>query len=131
ARPLQHKPHNRDEADENRDAGELAQPELLRRFVEQWRVAVGECSPSKPGEDDGDEVAERRKDEEARVTLGRLEMPGGAEPDEEADVHAGVIPEESSFAARVLRREALGEHHVDAGDVQTAAGQEEGKANVE
>ena len=83
------------------------------------------------GEDDGDEVAERREDEEARVALGRLEIAGDAEPDEEADVHAGVVPEEGSFAARVLRGEALREHHVDAGDVEAAAGEEEGEADVE
>ena len=85
----------------------------------------------KQGEDDGDEVAERREDEEARVALGRLEIAGDAEPDEEADVHAGVVPEESSFAARVLRGKALRQHHVDAGDVEAAAGEEEGEADVE
>ena len=85
----------------------------------------------KQGEDDGDEVAERREDEEARVALGRLEVTGDAEPDEEADVHAGVIPEERSFAARILRGEALREHHVDAGDVEAAAGEEEREADVE
>src|SRR5215470_17182225 len=91
---LKHEPHNRKEADENGDAGELAEPELLRRFIEQWRVAIGKRSPSERGEDDGDEVAERGEDEEARVTFGRLEMAGGAEPDEEADVHTGVVPKE-------------------------------------
>ena len=35
AGPLEHEPHDGDEADENADAGELAQPELLRRRVEQ------------------------------------------------------------------------------------------------
>ena len=83
------------------------------------------------GEDDGDEIAERREDEEARVALGRLEITGDAEPDEEADVHAGVVPEEGSFAARILRGEALRQHHVDAGDVEAAAGEEEGEADVE
>src|SRR5207245_9761094 len=83
------------------------------------------------GEDDGDEVGERGADDEARVTLGRLEIPGGAEPDEEADIHSGVVPEEGSLAARVLRGEALREHHVDAGDVEAAAGKEEGEADVE
>ena len=131
AGPLQHEPHDRNKADENADAGELAQPELLRRRVEQRRVAVGQRFPVEEGEDDGDEVAERREDEEARVTLGGLEMAGGAEPDEEADIHAGVVPEESSFAARVLRGEALREHHVDAGDVEAAAGKEKREADVE
>ena len=77
------------------------------------------------------EIAERREDEEARVALGRLEIAGDAEPDEEADIHAGVVPEESSFAARILRGETLGQHHVDAGDVETAAGEEKGEADVE
>ena len=117
--------------DENADAGELAQPELLRRCVEQRGVAIGENLPSEAGEDDGDEVAERREDEEARVALGGLEIAGDAEPDEEADVHAGVVPEEGSFAARVLRGEALREHHVDASDVEAAAGEEKGEADVE
>ena len=45
AGPLEHEPHDRDEADENADAGELAQPELLRRRVEQRGVAVGESFP--------------------------------------------------------------------------------------
>src|ERR1041385_5052098 len=58
-------------------------------------------------------------------------MAGYAEPDEEADIHAGVVPEESSFAARIFRSESLCEHHVDAGDVETAAGEEESKADVE
>ena len=94
-------------------------------------VAVGQRLPREQGEDDGDEVAERREDEEARVTLGGLEIPGGAEPDKEPDVHAGVVPEEGSFAARILRREALRQHHVDAGDVEAAAGQEKREADVE
>ena len=131
AGPLEHEPHDGDESDENADAGELAQPELLRRRVEQRGVAVGERFPREHGEDDGDEVAERREDEEARVTLGGLEITGDAEPDEEADIHAGVVPEEGSFAARILRGEALREHHVDAGDVEAAAGEEEGEADVE
>ena len=106
-------------------------PELLWRRVEQRGVTVGERLPREEDEDDGDEVAERRKDEEARVTLGCLEIPGDAEPDEEADIHSGVIPEEGSFAARIFRREALREHHVDAGDVEPAAGEEEREADVE
>ena len=131
ARPLKHEPHDGDQADENADASELAEPELLRRFVEQWRVAVGERLPVEEGKNDCDEVAERREDEKARVALGGLEMSGDAEPDEEADVHAGVVPEERAFAARVLRRETLREHHVNAGDVQAAAGEEEGETDVE
>ena len=131
AGPLEHEPHDRDEADENADAGELAQPELFRRRVEQRRVAVGSVFQLNSGEDDGDEVAERREDEEARVTLGSLEITGGAEPDEEADIHAGVVPEESAFAARILRGEALRQHHVDAGDVEAAAGEEKREADVE
>ena len=90
-----------------------------------------ESPPSEHGEDDGDKVAERREDEEARVALGGLEVAGDAEPDEEADIHAGVVPEEGSLAARVLRSKALREHHVDAGDVEAAAGEEEGEADVE
>ena len=131
AGPLEHEPHDRNDADDNADAGELAHPELLRRRLEQRRVAVGERLPREQGEDDGDEIAERREDEEARVALGRLEIAGDAEPDEEADIHAGVVPEEGSFAARILRGEALREHHVDAGDVEAAAGQEEREAEVE
>ena len=103
----------------------------FRRRVEQRRVAIGQRLPVEQGEDDGDEVAERREDEETRVALGRLEITGDAEPDEEADVHAGVVPEESSFAARILRGEALRQHHVDAGDVEAAAGEEKGEADIE
>src|SRR5439155_18989568 len=128
AGPLEHEPHDGNGSDENANAGELAQPELLRRRIEQRRVTVSENPPSEHGEDDGDEVADRRKDEEARVALGGLEITGDAEPDEEADIHAGVVPEEGSFAARVLRGEALREHHVDASDVEAAAGKEEGEA---
>ena len=105
--------------------------ELLSRRVEQRCVAVGERLPHEHGEDDGDEVAECGEDEEARVALGGLEVTGGAEPDEKADVHAGVVPKESSFAARVLRGESLRQHHVDASDVEAAAGKEEGEADVE
>ena len=94
-------------------------------------VAVGERLPRERGKDDGDEVPERREDEETRVALGGLEVAGSAKPDEEADVHASVVPEECSFAARVLRREALREHHVDASDVEAAAGEEESEADVE
>src|SRR6202040_3032630 len=83
------------------------------------------------GEDDGDEVAERGENEEARVTLGRLEIAGNAETDEEADIHTGVIPEEGSLAARAFRGKALRQHHFDAGDVEATAGEEEGEADVE
>src|SRR4030095_10246349 len=103
----------------------------FRRFVEKWCVTVGQCFPVEKDKDDGYEVAQRGEDEEARVTLCRLEIPSSAEADEEADVHAGVIPEESSFAARVLRGEALCEHHVDAGDVEAAAGEEKREADVQ
>src|SRR5206468_1423879 len=129
--PLEHEPHDGYGSDENANAGDLAQPELLRRRVEQRGVAIGESPPSEHGEDDGDEVTERSEDEEARVALGSLEITGDAEPDEEADIHAGVVPEEGSLAARVLRGEALREHHVDASDVEAAAGEEEGEADVE
>ena len=104
---------------------------MLRRRIEQRGVTIGERSPSEHGEDDGDEVAERRKDEKTRVTLGCLEIPGDTESDEEADIHSGVVPEEGSFAARVFRGEALREHHVDASNVEAAAGKEEGEADVE
>ena len=131
AGPLEEKPHNGHEADENANARELAQPELLRRFVEQWRVAIGQRLPRQQCEDDGGKVAERREDEKARIALGPLEVTGDGEPDEKSDIHAGVIPEESSFAARILRGKTLRQHHVDAGDVQAAAGEEESEADVE
>src|SRR5207245_10915475 len=107
------------------------QPERVGGPGEQWRLAGGDPSPRERGEHDGDEVADRRKDAELRVALGGLEMAGHAEPDEEADIHASVIPEEGSFAARVLRSEPLREHHVYAGYVESAAGKEEGEADVE
>src|SRR5439155_7306638 len=131
AGPTQHEPPNGDEADQNTRAGELTKSKVLGGFIKQWRVAIGQRLPVEEGEDDGDEVAERREDEEVRVALGCLEMAGDAESDEEADVHTGVVPEESSFAARVLRREALREHHVDASDIEAAAGEEESEADVE
>src|SRR5206468_9244880 len=113
ARPLEHEPYDGYGSDENADAGDLEQPELLRRRIEQHGVAVGESLPREHGEDDGDEVADCREDEEARVTLGRLEITGDAEPDEEADIHTGVVPEERSLSARVFRGEALCGHHVN------------------
>ncbi len=131
AGPLEHEPDDGDEADENGETGELAQPELLSRRVEQRCVAVGQRLPVEHGEDDGAEVAERREDEKARIALGPLKITGDAEPDEESDVHAGIVPEEGSFATRVLRGKALREHHIDAGDVQAAAGEEEGETDVE
>src|SRR5438132_631267 len=131
ARTLEHEPHDGYGSDKNANAGDLAQPELLRRRIEQRGVAIGENSPREHSEDDGDEVAYRREDEEARVTLGGLEVAGDAEPDEEADIHASIVPEERSFAARVIRGEALREHHVDASNVQAAAGKEESEADVE
>ena len=131
AGPLQHEPHDGNQADENADTGELAHMELLSRRVEQRCVAVGQRLPHGQCEDNGDEIAERGEDEKARVTLGRLEITGGAEPDEEADIHAGVVPKEGSFAARVLRGEALREHHIDAGNVEAAAGEEQGETDVE
>ena len=131
ARALEHEPHNGNQADENGETNELAQPKLLPRRIEQRCVAVGQRLPVEQREDDGDEVAERRKDEEARVTLGRLEITGDAKPDEEADIHTGVIPEEGSFSAVILRGKALGQHHVDAGDVEAAAGEKEGEPDIE
>src|SRR6476659_8149034 len=97
--PLEHEPHNRDETDENADAHKLTQPELFRCCVEQRCVAVGQRFPVEESENDGDEIANRSKDEKARVTFGGLEMAGDAESDEEADVHPGIIPEECAFAA--------------------------------
>ncbi len=58
-------------------------------------------------------------------------MAGHGEPDEEPDVHAGVVPEKSAFAAGIFGGESLGQHHVDAGDIETAAGKEQGKTDVE
>ena len=40
ARPLEHEPHDGYGSDENANAGDLAQPELLRRRVEQRGVAI-------------------------------------------------------------------------------------------
>ena len=131
AGPLEHKPDDGNDCHDNADAGKLAHAELLWCCVEKHGVPVGERFPRKQHEDDGDEIAKRRKNEEARVTLGGLEITGGAEPDEEADIHASVVPKESSFAARILRSEALRQHHVDAGDVEAAAGEEESEADVE
>src|SRR4029077_7057803 len=124
ARTLEHEPHDWYETDENRDAGEQAQLELLRRCLEQRRVAIGQRLPRKRSKEDGDKVAKRRKDEKARIALGPLEVTGHAEPDEESDIHAGVIPEERTFAARIFWSETLRQHHVDARDVQAAAGEE-------
>src|SRR5439155_24504896 len=131
AGPLEHEPHDGNETDENGDTRELAHVELLLRRVEQRRVAVGGRLPHRHGEDHGAEVAERSEDEETRVTLGRLEIPGSTEADKEADIHSGVVPEEGSFAAGVFRGEALREHHVDASDVEATAGEEESEADVE
>ena len=128
---LEHEPHDGDGSDENTNAGELADPELLPCRIEQRRIAVGQRLPVEQGEYDGHEVAKRSEDEKVRVALGSLEMAGDAEPDEEADIHAGVIPEEGTFAARILRGESLRQHHIDAGDVETAAGKEKGEANIE
>src|SRR5438128_296108 len=58
-------------------------------------------------------------------------MAGDAESDKEADVHARVIPEERSFPARILRGEALRQHHVDASHVEAAASEEKCEADVE
>jgi len=51
-----------------------------------------------------------------------IEADSREEADEKADVHAGVVPEERTFAALVFGGEALGEHHVDTRDVQARAG---------
>ena len=131
ARPLEHEPHDGDGSEDDADPSQQAQPELPRRRLEQRRVAVHQRLPRDQREDDGNKVAERREDEKARITLGRLEIAGGGEPDEEPDIHTGVVPEEGSFAARVLRGKALRQHHVDAGNVQAAPGEEEGEADVE
>src|SRR5262249_30493890 len=128
---LEHKPDDGNNGHYDADAGELAHLELLWRGVEKHGVPVGERLPREQHEDDGDEIAKRRKNKEARVTLGGLEITGGAEPDEETDIHAGVVPEECAFAARIFRSEALRQHHVDASDVESAAGEEEGEADEE
>src|SRR5438046_6683791 len=38
---MEHEPHDGFGSDENADAGDLAQPELLRRRIEQRGVAIG------------------------------------------------------------------------------------------
>src|SRR5262249_36030365 len=48
-----------------------------------------------------------------------------------ADVHAGVVPEKCSFPARILRREPLRQHHVNASDIKAAAGEKERETDVE
>ena len=97
---LEQEPNNRDEADEDADAGErragtAAASPRAAACCDRQRL------PGNSGEDDRDEVADRRENEEARVALGGLEVAGGGKPDEEADVHAGVIPEKSCFATGV------------------------------
>ena len=131
ARSLEQKPHDRHQPDENGEAGELPPPELRGRRLQERRVAIGERFPVEGGEDDGDEVAERREDERGRVALGFLEITGRREPDEKADVHAGVVPEKRALAPRIVRGEALGEHHVDARHVEPAAGEKQGEPDVE
>src|SRR4051812_16732965 len=58
-------------------------------------------------------------------------MARNAEPDKKPDIHAGVIPEKCAFATRILRGEPLRQHHVDAGDIETTAGEEKGETDVE
>src|SRR3982751_4060966 len=53
------------------------------------------------------------------------------EPHEKPDIHACVIPEKCAFAARIFRGEPLRQHHVDAGDIETTAGEEKGETDVE
>jgi hypothetical protein len=131
ARPLEHEPHDRNEADENRDTGQLAHPELLRRRLEQRRIAISQRLPIKQSENDRAEVAERRENEKARVTLCSLEITGDAEPYKEPDIHAGIVPKEGPFPARIIRGEPLGQHHIDAGHVEPAAREKESEPDVE
>jgi hypothetical protein len=80
---------------------------------------------------DRQQIADRGEDEKAGVALCQLVVARHREPDEEAHIHSGVVPEESAFAPDVGGREALGEHHVDAGHVQAAAGQEQRQPPVQ
>src|SRR5256714_2292004 len=130
ARSLQEEPDHRDETDENGDAGEQTLLKLLRRYLEQGRVTISQSFPRRQSEDDGDKIAERRENKEVRVTLGRLKITGNGEPDEESDVHAGVIPEKSSFTSRVVRSEPLGQHHIYAGNIEPAPGQKKSEADI-
>ncbi len=86
---------------------------------------VGGCN------DNGKDVADGRENEQAGVALGQLVVAGNRETDEETQVHARVVPQESRFAAVVLRFETLGQHHVQAGDVQAAAGQKQRQSPIE
>jgi hypothetical protein len=88
------------------------------------------CLPVEEREHDGEEVADRREQEEARIAFRQLVMACHRETHEETDVHAGVVPEEGALATQVGRREALRQHHVDAGDVEAAAREEQREAKV-
>src|SRR5204862_449324 len=110
ARPLQHEPHNGDEADQNTNAGELTKSKLLRRFIKQYRFATGQRLLVEEGEDDGDAGAERREEVEARVTLGCVEMAGHAE-DGEAERREDLNEEQHCRSLRSVGETAFEKVH--------------------
>ncbi len=130
-RVLQKRPHDGHEPDQDGQAGQAALAELVGRRVQQRRLAIREHAPIAGGQHDGDQVAERGEREQRPPAARLVVEPGDQDADEEADVHARVVPQERAFAARVVRRETLREHHVDAGHVQPAAGQEKGQPPVQ
>ena len=75
------------------------------------------------GDDDRRRVAQRGEQEQRAVVFRQLEITGDGKADEEPEVHTGVVPQERRFAP-IIVRQTLGEHHIDAGDVEAAAGQE-------
>jgi len=98
-----------------------ARAELHDRLLEQRRIQVAQRLPVAAGEHDGEEVAHWSRTGTARVVLGELVMAGHGRADEEADVSCPRSSRETPIRGGCPRGEALGQHHVQAGDVEPAA----------
>ncbi|VXA89190.1 hypothetical protein AERO8C_80108 [Aeromonas veronii] len=116
---------------QNGEAGQHAAVETAPLDMAQRGADIRQNRPAGESSDDGDDVAQRRKQEQGAVILGELEVASHREADKEAQIHPGVVPQEGTLAAVIIRGEALGQHHVEAGDVEAAAGEEHGESPVE
>ncbi|MNE03984.1 hypothetical protein D3C80_965050 [compost metagenome] len=120
----QHHADNGYQCHQHRQPDQHAPAVLRTAGIVQRGVEIGQNAPAADGDDDRRGIAQRGEQEQSAVVFGQLEIAGHGESDKEPQVHPGVVPQKGRFAPIVIRFKALGQHHINAGDVQPAAGQE-------
>lgn len=120
----QHHADDRHQRHQYRQPDQHAPTVLAAAGVAQRRIEIRQNAPAADGDNDRRRVAQRGEQEQRAVVFRQLEIPGDGKTDEEPEVHTGVVPQERRFAPIIVRLETLGEHHIDAGNVEAAAGQE-------